>query len=59
MENLYVNTRDERGKARRQFSVYLIYPGHTNSHPMEWIRNFEPPCLLLCCVSCFKVSQAR
>ena len=26
MENLYVNTADERGKARRQFSVYLIYP---------------------------------
>ena len=26
VENLYVNTRDERGKARRQFSIYLIYP---------------------------------
>ena len=32
MENVYVNTRDERGKARRQFSVFLIYPRNVIPH---------------------------
>ena len=56
MENLYVNnTRDLRGKAERQFSVYLIYPRNVISGTIiAWIRNFEPPCLLLCCVPFLK-----
>ena len=26
---------------------------------IAWLRNFEPPCLLFCCVPLFKVFQAR